>query len=120
MVGGTFGVAALGALVIAVGRSDLADKLPQLPAGTRGRLAEALGQQLPAGTPRAVVEASHEAFISALGTGLRVGAAAAVVGAVLAWTLVRVRPEPRTVPVGEAPVPEAAVAAEKQAERVPA
>jgi EmrB/QacA subfamily drug resistance transporter len=120
MVGGTFGVAALGALVIAIGRTDLADKLPSLATGTRERLAEALGQQLPSGTPDAVVRASHEAFISALSTGLRVGAAAALFGAVLAWTLIRARPEPRTVPVGEAGAPEAALAAEAQAERVPA
>ena len=31
MVGGTFGVAALGALVAAVGRHDLAQSLPRVP-----------------------------------------------------------------------------------------
>src|SRR5215208_3646018 len=35
MVGGTFGVAALGALVASIGHHDLEQSLPRLPAGTR-------------------------------------------------------------------------------------
>ena len=43
MVGGTFGVAVLGALVSAVGRHDLAQSLPKLPDATRERLVDGLG-----------------------------------------------------------------------------
>ena len=43
MVGGTFGVAALGALVASVGRHDLEQSLPQVPAATRDALADGLG-----------------------------------------------------------------------------
>ena len=43
MVGGTFGVAALGALVATVGRHDLAQSLPGVPEPVRERLVDALG-----------------------------------------------------------------------------
>src|SRR6476659_1790765 len=43
MVGGTFGVAALGALVATVGRHDLAQALPRVPEATRERLVDGLG-----------------------------------------------------------------------------
>ena len=43
MVGGTFGVAALGALVASVGRHDLAQSLPRVPEATREKLVDALG-----------------------------------------------------------------------------
>jgi MFS family permease len=92
MVGGTFGIAALGALVTTVGRSKLDDLLPALPAGQRDRLAEGLGGPDPSGVPAAVVNASHEAFVSALSSGLKVGAAFALAGAAIAWTLIDARP----------------------------
>jgi hypothetical protein len=44
MVGGTFGVAAMGALVSGLGRDKLDELLPQLSAGRREALAENLGQ----------------------------------------------------------------------------
>src|SRR5437763_827540 len=43
MVGSTFGVAALGAIVATVGRSQLATRLPQVGAGERGKLVDLLG-----------------------------------------------------------------------------
>ncbi|HET6548210.1 MAG TPA: MFS transporter, partial [Solirubrobacter sp.] len=43
MVGGTFGVAALGALVAAIGRHDLAQSLPRVPDATREQLVDGLG-----------------------------------------------------------------------------
>src|SRR5947209_6108009 len=43
MVGGTFGVAVMGALISTLGRSELDSHLPHLPAGTRAKLAESLG-----------------------------------------------------------------------------
>src|SRR5438094_7085940 len=43
MVGSTFGVAALGAIIATVGRSQLATRLPQVVAGMRGKVDERLG-----------------------------------------------------------------------------
>jgi EmrB/QacA subfamily drug resistance transporter len=90
MVGGTFGVAALGALVAAVGRHDLENSLPGLAAPARERLVDGLGSG--AGlehAPAAVQSAAGHAFVDALSTGLTVSAAAALIGALLAWTLLR-------------------------------
>src|SRR5690242_9442682 len=44
MVGGTFGVAVMGALISTLGRSSINDHLPQLPAATRATLASSLGE----------------------------------------------------------------------------
>jgi EmrB/QacA subfamily drug resistance transporter len=118
MVGGTFGVAVLGALVSGVGGAKLDDLLPSLPAGQRAALTEGLGQPASEGVPGAVVRAAHEAFVSAVGVGLKVGAIATVVGAVLAWTLIAKRVPTRAPIAGEVGAPEAAEAAEL--ERVPA
>jgi EmrB/QacA subfamily drug resistance transporter len=98
MVGGTFGVAALGALVAAVGRHDLEQSLPQLPSAARDALVDGLGSG--AGlenAPARVQDAAGHAFVDALGAGLTVSAAAALAGAVLAWALIRDRrpPAPR-------------------------
>jgi EmrB/QacA subfamily drug resistance transporter len=102
MVGGTFGVAVMGALITALGRAKLDELLPQLPAEARHRLAESLG----AGGARAggaVGRAAEEAFVSALGSGLRVGCAFALAGAVLAWVLIDARrPVATTEPAAEA------------------
>jgi EmrB/QacA subfamily drug resistance transporter len=111
MVGGTVGVAVLGALVAAIGRSKLDDLLPTLPAGQRAALADGLGQQAAGGAPAAVTRAAHEAFVSALGAGLKVGAIATVVGAVLAWALIAKRVPARVPVAGEVGAPESAEAA---------
>lgn len=112
MVGGTFGVAVLGALVAAVGRAEIDDRLPQVPAGTRERIAEGLGGgQGAGGAPQVVVDAAHEAFVVALRDGLRLGAAVALVGAAIAFALVADRPPQAEIPVdptGEPGAPEAA------------
>ena len=80
MVGGTFGVAALGALVAAVGRSDLEQSLPGLPEPARERLVDGLGSGAAlSGAPRARAEPRNSAFVDALGTGLTVSAAAALI-----------------------------------------
>jgi hypothetical protein len=87
MVGGTFGVAAMGALITGIGRSRLADALPSLPHEQRERIAESLG----AGGVRLggrVGDAAREAFVSALNSGLRIAAVLAVAGAALAWALI--------------------------------
>ena len=89
MVGGTFGVAALGALVASVGRHDLEQSLPAVSEGTHERLAEGLGSGagLDGASPQ-VVEAARAAFVDALGTGLTISAIAVAVAAVIAWFLI--------------------------------
>jgi MFS family permease len=86
MVGGTFGVAALGALVAALGRSKLEQLLPTLPAGQREHLVDALGAggSAAGGTSPAVADAMREAFVHALQYGLALGAVVAVLGAIVA------------------------------------
>ena len=89
MVGGTFGVAALGALVAAIGRHDLEQSLPQTSAGARDALVDGLGSGAGiAGAPDRVVQATHAAFVDALGTGLTISAVAVAVAAVAAWFLI--------------------------------
>ena len=102
MVGGTFGVAALGALIATVGRRDLEQSLPQASAGARERLAEGLGSGVPLDASPQAVSAAQAAFVDALGAGLAVSAAALAVGALLAWLLIA--PGRPSTP---APLPEA-------------
>jgi EmrB/QacA subfamily drug resistance transporter len=101
MVGGTFGVAALGALVASVGRHDLEQALPGVPEPARERLAEGLGSGagLDGAAPQ-VVEAARAAFVDALATGLTVSAIAVAAGALLAWLLIA-----PGRPAGPAPAP---------------
>jgi EmrB/QacA subfamily drug resistance transporter len=111
MVGGTFGVAVMGALVTAIGKSQLDQGLPHVPAATRSAIANALGSgAVPSHTGRHVAAVTREAFVSALGTGLTIGAAVTLVGAVVAFTLIQ-----RTAPqAGPVPVPAELQAAEGQ------
>ncbi len=91
MVGGTFGVAVMGALVTTIGRSQIDQKLPQLPAATRAAIANSLGGGGATGhhaSPQ-VVATVREAFVSALGTGLMIGAIVTLIGGVAAWTLIQ-------------------------------
>ncbi len=67
MVGGTFGVAAVGALVAGLGRAKIDERLPQLPAGTRANLANNLGQGSAAGRDRATRRLTDHAGQSARG-----------------------------------------------------
>ena len=102
MVGGTFGVAAMGALIAGVGRRRLDQLLPGVPPGQRARLADSLGSagaRLSGGVGGAV----RDAFLHGLNTGLRVGAGVALAGAVLAWLLIGGRepaPSPGRSPHG--------------------
>jgi len=89
MVGGTFGVAVLGAMVSTLGRSKIDQLLPAAPAGERARLAGSLGSGgVLHGVSVQAVDASQRAFVYALQNGLRLGSAVALLGALLAWTLV--------------------------------
>lgn len=100
MVGGTFGVAALGALVATIGRTRLDELLPSMPAASRERLAENLGGGGISlrGASADAVAAMREAFVSALGSGLRMGAAVAAAAAVAAWILIEPAPARRAAP----------------------
>jgi EmrB/QacA subfamily drug resistance transporter len=95
MVGGTFGVAVLGAMVSTLGASRLAELLPAVSSSARAHLADSLGSGgVLHGAGGPMVQASHNAFVYALQYGLRLGAAVALVGALLAWVLIARRPEP--------------------------
>jgi EmrB/QacA subfamily drug resistance transporter len=108
MVGGTFGVAALGALVASVGRHDLAQSLPRVPEATREKLVDALGSgAATSGAPAAIRDASERAFVDALGAGLTIAAIATALAALAAWFMIDpVRPAhesaPATAPDAEA------------------
>ncbi|HET6865963.1 MAG TPA: MFS transporter [Solirubrobacteraceae bacterium] len=107
MVGSTFGVAVMGALVATIGRSQIDSGLPHLPAATRATIANALGSGGGLDghhAPPQVVSVVRDAFVSALGTGLTVSAVATVVGAIVAWKLIapRVKQAAPATPVEEA------------------
>jgi EmrB/QacA subfamily drug resistance transporter len=94
MVGSTFGVAALGAIIATVGRSQLATRLPEVPVAQRGKLVDLLGSG--ASTthlPGRVQGALNESYVYALSHGLYAVGALALVGALLAWTVVRTGPQ---------------------------
>jgi EmrB/QacA subfamily drug resistance transporter len=93
MVGGTFGIAVLGALIQAVGRAKLDDRLPAVPAGTRHQLAEGLGQSAAGHHFTAqIASATTDAYVAALQAGLRVSAGVAFIGVVLAAVLIARKP----------------------------
>jgi EmrB/QacA subfamily drug resistance transporter len=111
MVGGTFGVAAMGALVTAVGRAKINSALPSVPGSVRSALESALGSggAGPHVGPR-IVAVTHDAFVTALSTGLTVGAIVAAAAAVVAAVLI----QPRLAPAAPA-VPEPQVSGEAAA-----
>jgi EmrB/QacA subfamily drug resistance transporter len=101
MVGGTFGVAVMGALIATLGRSKIDSALPHIPAAIRAKLASSLGAGGISGhhAPAAVVSAVEHAFVSSLGTGLRIGAAVTFCAAILAWLLVEAKAKLAQPPV---------------------
>jgi EmrB/QacA subfamily drug resistance transporter len=90
MVGGTFGVAVMGALVTTIGRSTIDQQLPNVSATARAAIANALGAGAsPSHTSAHVAAVARDAFVSALGTGLTIGAAVTVCGAIVSWALIQ-------------------------------
>jgi hypothetical protein len=90
MVGSTFGVAALGAVIATVGRSQLATRLPHVGIAERGRLVDLLGSG--ASTthlPGAIQSSLNETYVYALTKGLYAIGSFALIGALLAWVLVK-------------------------------
>jgi hypothetical protein len=108
MVGGTFGVAALGALVTALGRDRLEHLLPQATGGQIEKLAGALGAGgTPQGVDPHVGAAMSDAFVHALQSGMRLGAAVVFVGAFVAAASISSR-RPKRADATEAPAAEVA------------
>jgi EmrB/QacA subfamily drug resistance transporter len=105
MVGSTFGVAIMGAIVATVGRSKIDQSLPHVAAATRAKIADALGSGgTISGASHHVIAASQQAFVSSVGIGLTVGAVVTLAGAILAWILI----EPRVAAAAPAPAATAA------------
>jgi MFS family permease len=95
MVGSTFGVAVIGAIIATLGRDRLTTLLPQIPAGERTRLVSALGSGAQ-GTdlPAHVQTALSQTYVYALSNALYVAGGLALLGALLAWILVAPAPRP--------------------------
>jgi EmrB/QacA subfamily drug resistance transporter len=90
MVGGTFGVAVMGAVIATLGRDRLATLLPHLSAAKRSQLVDALGSGASAEhLPLAVQQAAAHTYVYALSNALFLAGGLAVVGALAAWLLVR-------------------------------
>jgi EmrB/QacA subfamily drug resistance transporter len=87
MVGGTFGVAAMGALISGLGRHKIDQLLPQLSDQTRQSLADGLGAGATGGSG-ATHDAVQQAFLFALNDGLRIAAVVSAIGALVAWLLI--------------------------------
>jgi len=117
MVGGTFGVAALGALFQHLARNDLAHSLAGtgIGAAQRDQLVSGLGTASDAShLPPVAVTAAHDAFIHALASGMWLSASVAAAGALIAFFTIGGKPVHQLDPARE---PERAAAT---AEAVPA
>ena len=100
MVGGTFGVAALGALFQHLARNDLAHSLAGtgISAAQRDQLVSGLGTASDAGQlPPVAVNAAHDAFIHALASGMWLSASVAAAGALIAFFTIGAKPACRRV-----------------------
>jgi EmrB/QacA subfamily drug resistance transporter len=90
MVGSTFGVAALGAIIATVGRGQLATRLPEVSGAQRAKLVDLLGSGASTNhLPAHVQTALNDTYVYALTKGLYAIAGLALIGALLAWTLMR-------------------------------
>jgi EmrB/QacA subfamily drug resistance transporter len=110
MLGGTFGVAALGALFQHLSRSELTDKLAGsgIPPAVREKIVHSLGSSGGAGAhlspalAERVTRASNEAFVHALSSAMWLSTGVALLGVVVALALIEKRrvkqPEPARRP----------------------
>jgi EmrB/QacA subfamily drug resistance transporter len=122
MVGGTFGVAVLGAIFQSHGHSSLESSLSglNLPASQIDSITDQLGSggldqtlaAMPHGQAEQVGEAAREAFITSLSLSIGISAAVAAAGAVLAVFLIRSKA--RAEAPAPVPVPDAEPAAPAQ------
>jgi EmrB/QacA subfamily drug resistance transporter len=108
MVGGSVGLAAMGALVTTIGRDKINTALPHLPGAARAKIVSALGSGGGStGAHHVAPQITHTvnaAFISALGTGLLIGAVVMAIGALVAWVLIeRTSAKPEITAVAQGP-----------------
>jgi len=116
MVGSTFGVAVLGAVIATLGRTHLQTALPHVPAAARERLANALGSGASgAGLPAHIQTVMGQTYVYALSNALYVAAGLALLGALLAWVLVAAHPSSGEAVDWEPATGQARVAAQQQA-----
>ena len=91
MVGGTFGVAVMGAIIATLGRQRLATLLPHASSAKRASLVNALGSGSGTGhssLPAAIQRATSDTFVYSLSHALAIAGGFALVGALLAWVLI--------------------------------
>ncbi len=89
MIGGTFGVAVMGAIIGTLGRERLATLLPQVSTGERASLVNGLGSGATGShLPLQVQVAMAHTYVYALSNALYVGCGLALLGSLLAWTLI--------------------------------
>jgi EmrB/QacA subfamily drug resistance transporter len=103
MVGGSFGVAAMGALIAALGNHKLGELLPNLSDSARSKLTDALGSGAGTEASGRTANAMQDAFVYALNDGLRIGSIVALAGAIVAFVLIE--PKRSYVPAETAPLP---------------
>jgi EmrB/QacA subfamily drug resistance transporter len=116
MVGGTFGVAAVGALFQQLSNNRLHERLGELPLSSQQQawFADNLGsgaaneklRQLDPTTAREVSGVLKDTFVHALSTSLKLSTAVAVVGVVIALVMLRGEHVSAPSPVRGAPAPE--------------
>ena len=108
MVGGTFGVAVLGAIFQGRGHSSLESSLASVDLSPTqiDSINEQLGSggldttiaALPADQAQPVADAAREAFVSSLSTAVGISSAVAAAGAVMAFFLIRAKAGEKTAP----------------------
>jgi EmrB/QacA subfamily drug resistance transporter len=116
MVGGTFGVAAVGALFQHLSDNRLHDRLGELPLSSQQQawFANNLGsgnvddklKQLDPTTAHEVGRVLKETFVDSLSTSLKLSTAVAVAGVAIALLMLRGQPKPAARPVRATPAPE--------------
>jgi len=124
MIGGTFGIAVLGAVFQATSRADLSSALAGsgIDGATESEIAEQLGsgglpatlQGLPADQAVLAADAARAAFIDSLAGSIRISAIVAAAGAVLGWVLISAKRRQA------GPAPEADLATAAATEPLPA
>jgi EmrB/QacA subfamily drug resistance transporter len=127
MVGSTFGVAALGAIIATIGRTQLATRLPHVSPASRARLVDLLGSGASTTRlPAHVQSALNETYVQALSKGLYAIGGLALLGALLAWTLIgrhaatQPTPQPAPAPAPAHPAEPAPAAGAQAPRRTPA
>jgi EmrB/QacA subfamily drug resistance transporter len=103
MVGGTFGVAAIGALFQHLARNDLENELAGtgVSAAARERIVENLGSGSDGGLTPQAAEAAHNVFVHALSTGMWLAAGVSFVGVLVALFTIEAKPAEQPQPAAQ-------------------